>query len=385
MTMGSLALDALQALAAAGVLEDVVVGDLGQDLAAAHRPILHVGCRIADRRLRLGEHVFVRPLPTDWVVMQPSTPTWIALRSEVAGPCLCSLAAGSNAARLSEVELLFLDNGFLTVDEEPAQFSWEFHDAVFHGASAHGYGTDRGYGATSAKSASLLKRLSDRLPLTNGRMIDLAEAGTYPCGMEVMARRRTRREFSARPVSWHSLGSLLGLALRTQSVAYVSPMEYYALHPYPSGGARDEIMTLLARAHDAQDEAFLAVYLNREHKLFRYYQSQELALEAIKALSAVCHVGKTRPSVALLFTADYERMATKYEAIAYATMLRNVGAIYQTVSLVAEALNLATCAVGGGWGHLERQTLSGHLAGRVIVGGMLVGVPAGQPGHEHLV
>jgi SagB-type dehydrogenase family enzyme len=177
------------------------------------------------------------------------------------------------------------------------------------------------------------------------------------------------------------LGSLLGLALRTHSVTPLSPTEYYALHPYPSGGARDEITTLVAHARDEKGEAFLSSYLNREHKLFRYCQSQEQALETIEVLSAVCQVGKPGPGVALLFAADYERMGSKYEAIAYATILRNVGAIYQTVCLVAEALGLAACAVGGGWGRLERQTLSAYLANQVIVGGILVGIPADRPGH----
>jgi SagB-type dehydrogenase family enzyme len=381
VAVGPPALEILQALAAAGALEDAVVGHAMEDLAVAQCPTPQVGCAIASRCVRLGEHVFVRPLPAKWLVMRPSTPTTISLGSEVAGSVLCSLAAGCDAKELSQLGKLFLDNGFLMGDEQAAHFPWEFHDALFHGATANGYGTDGGYGATSSRAALALKQGSDPVPATNGRMIDLADERTCPPGMDILARRRTRRDFSARPVPLHSLNSLLGLALRTQSVTSVSPTDQYALHPYPSGGARDEITTLIARAHD-EEEAFLSLYLNREHKLFRYHQSQEQARETIETLSAVCQVAEPGPSVALLFAADYERMASRYEAIAYATILRNIGAIYQTVCLAAEALELGTCAVGGGWGHLERQTLSGYLGNKVIVGGILVGVPAGQPGHE---
>lgn len=381
LAIGPPAFEILQALAAAGALQDAVVGHANEDLAVAHRPNLQVDCGIASQRVRLGEHVFVRPLPTKWLVMRPSTPTTISLEPGVGGPLLCGLAAVSEAKGLSDVGKLFLDNGFLMDDERAAHFPWEFHDAVFHGATANGYGTDGGYGATSARAPLAVKPDSNPFLATSGQMIDLADVRIYPSGIEILARRRTRRDFSAKPVPLHSLKSLLGLALRTQSVTPLSSTDDYALHPYPSGGARDEISTLIAHAH-AEEEACLSLYLNREHKLFRYHQSQEPAREAIEALSAVCQVGKPGPSVALLFAADYERMASRYEAIAYATILRNVGAIYQTVCLAAEALDLGACAVGGGWGRLERQTLSGYLGNKVIVGGILVGIPAGQPGHE---
>lgn len=383
LAVGSPALETLQTLAASGALQDAVVDPAGEDLAVAHRPGPQADDRRPSRRVRLGEHVSVRPLPSKWVVTSPSTPTTISLRADLAGPLLCDLASSADAEALSEIGRLFLDNGFLTGEPGPHS-RWEFHDAVFHGATANGCGTDGGYGATSAKPASSSMSGADRFAATNGRMVDLADGGAYPPGIEILARRRTRRDFSAEPVSLRSLSSLLGLALRTQSVAALSQTDYYALHPYPSGGARDEITTLVACAHDEEGGAFLSSYLNREHKLYRYHQSREQALEAIEALSAVCHVGKPGPGVALLFAADYERMATKYEAIAYATILRNVGAIYQTVCLVAEALGLAACAVGGGWGRLERHSLSAYLGNRVIVGGILVGTPAGQPGHEEV-
>lgn len=383
LSVGSPALETLQALAVAGALQDAVVDPAGEDLAVAYRPDPQADCRGRSRRVRLGEHVSVRPLPAKWVVTRPSTPTTISLRSDLAGALLCDLVAAIDTDALSEIGKLFLDNGFL-VGEPGPHSPWEFHDAVFHGATASGYGTDGGYGATSAKPMSSSKSGADRFPATNGRMVDLADGGTYPAGIEVLARRRTQRDFCAEPIPLHALSCLLGLALRTQSVTALSPTDYYALHPYPSGGARDEITTLVAYGRDEKGEAFLSSYLNREHKLFRYHQSQEQALEAIEALSAVCHVGKPGPGAALLFAADYERMATKYEAIAYATILRNVGAIYQTVCLVAEALGLAACAVGGGWGRLERQTLSAYLGNRVIVGGILVGIPAGRPGHDEV-
>jgi hypothetical protein len=203
LAIGLPAFETLQALAAAGALQDAVVDPAGEDVAVAHRPQPQVNCRGPSRLVRLGEHVFVRPLPAKWVVMRPSTPTTISLRPDVAGSLLCDLVAAADAAALSEVGRLFLDNGFLVGEQDPHS-PWEFHDALFHGATANGYGTDGGYGATSAKPTSSLKPGADRFP--NGRRVDLTDGWTYPSDIEIIARRRTRREFSAEPVSLHSLG-----------------------------------------------------------------------------------------------------------------------------------------------------------------------------------
>jgi SagB-type dehydrogenase family enzyme len=38
----------------------------------------------------------------------------------------------------------------------------------------------------------------------------------------------------------------------------------------------------------------------------------------------------------------------KYESVAYSVLLKNEGALYQTMYLVATAMGLAPCALGGG-------------------------------------
>jgi SagB-type dehydrogenase family enzyme len=41
-------------------------------------------------------------------------------------------------------------------------------------------------------------------------------------------------------------------------------------------------------------------------------------------------------------------MMWKYESMAYAATLKHVGVLYQTMYLVARAMGLAPCALGGG-------------------------------------
>jgi SagB-type dehydrogenase family enzyme len=50
----------------------------------------------------------------------------------------------------------------------------------------------------------------------------------------------------------------------------------------------------------------------------------------------------------LVLTARFAKVAWKYETMAYAAMLKHVGVIFQTLYLVATAMGLAPCGLGGG-------------------------------------
>jgi SagB-type dehydrogenase family enzyme len=54
------------------------------------------------------------------------------------------------------------------------------------------------------------------------------------------------------------------------------------------------------------------------------------------------------PHVLLVITCRFARLASKYESIAYALCLKDAGVVLQTMYLVATAMGLAPCALGGG-------------------------------------
>ena len=68
-------------------------------------------------------------------------------------------------------------------------------------------------------------------------------------------------------------------------------------------------------------------------------------------------------------------MSWKYRSISYATTLKNVGVLYQTLYLVATAMDLAGCALGSGDDVAAEQVL--HLAARseIVVGEFMLGNP----------
>ncbi len=57
---------------------------------------------------------------------------------------------------------------------------------------------------------------------------------------------------------------------------------------------------------------------------------------------------KELPPVSLHITARFQRVAWKYQSIAYSVILKDVGALYQTLYLVATAMDLAPTAIGSG-------------------------------------
>ena len=56
----------------------------------------------------------------------------------------------------------------------------------------------------------------------------------------------------------------------------------------------------------------------------------------------------TPPDVLITLAARFQRVAWKYQSMAYAVTLKNTGALYQQMYLVATAMNLAPCGLGGG-------------------------------------
>jgi SagB-type dehydrogenase family enzyme len=91
---------------------------------------------------------------------------------------------------------------------------------------------------------------------------------------------------------------------------------------------------------------------------FYHYDPQAHALEYLSGPNALTErflhdawtfSGQTaRPQILVMIAARFGRVSWKYTSIAYATILKNTGAFYQTMYLVATAMRLAPCALGSG-------------------------------------
>ena len=72
----------------------------------------------------------------------------------------------------------------------------------------------------------------------------------------------------------------------------------------------------------------------------------------------------------------FQRLSWKYAAMAYATTLKNVGVVYQTMYLVATAMGLAPCALGGGNADRFAAAAGAEYCAESSVGEFLLGSKA---------
>ena len=87
----------------------------------------------------------------------------------------------------------------------------------------------------------------------------------------------------------------------------------------------------------------------------------------------------TSPQVLVVVAARFGRVMYRYESIAYATILKNVGALYQTMYCVATAMGLASCAVGGGSADAFCVAAGLDYLDESSVGEFTLGSAAGDP------
>jgi SagB-type dehydrogenase family enzyme len=80
-----------------------------------------------------------------------------------------------------------------------------------------------------------------------------------------------------------------------------------------------------------------------------------------------------RPQVLLIVAARFARVAWKYESLAYALLLKELGALLQTLYLVATDMDLAPCAIGGGDSDLFARVAGLDYLTEGAIGEMTVG------------
>lgn len=225
---------------------------------------------------------------------------------------------------------------------------WEFHDLVFHWRSRLGRHDGR-MGATFRMHGQL-EPIPAVPELARPVNIPLARPTHRPPLdadlVNLLSRRTSVREHGQVPITVREVGDFLFHTARVLDVV-PGPQGPFTRRPYPNGGASYE----------------LEFYLVADRCLgltpgFYYYDAAQHGLAGITApnadteallAAAFTAAGDTvRPQVLLVIASRFQRVSWKYEGIAYATTLKNLGALYATMYLVATAMGLAPCALGIG-------------------------------------
>jgi SagB-type dehydrogenase family enzyme len=249
---------------------------------------------------------------------------------------------------------LLAEAGMLETEEPPpralALRQWEFHDLLFH-ARSRGWHHDAGTGGTR-RFAGQLPSLPAVKPPTGGAIVELSTPDLEALRRDdapftdVLERRRSIRARGAAPLTAQQLSEFLFRCARVRQV-HASEQDATSDRPYPGAGARYELEVYpVVHACDGIPSG-LYHYCPERHVLERL-EGEPAAVRALLEGARSPEPPHELPDVLLILAARFQRVAWRYESIAYSLILKDVGVLFQTMYLVATAMRLAPCAIGHG-------------------------------------
>lgn len=326
---------------------------------APHRPVML--SRFACLHREAGEMVLESPLCHGRIILHDAragamvsllasaqTPESIGrnlpeLSEAVVAGFLQMLVAGGFADELPE--------GSQEPEESVALRHWSFHELLFHARSRSGRHANPSGGTYrflhKIDPQPLVKTIEavEVIELYRPDMEALILADELPFSL-VMEERSSIREYSEQPIDVRQLGEFL---YRTARIRQKISTEHQELSRriYPSGGAIYELeLYLSVHACEGVPAGFYH-YCPDRHRLERIDADPGVVESLLRDARGASGLDSD-PQVLITISARFERLFWKYESMAYSLLLKNVGTLYQTMYLVATAMDLAPCALGGG-------------------------------------
>ena len=311
--------------------------------------------RFAFLRINHGEWTLECPLGYGCLELKNSHTATIAMELREARSVndLLYLFPGSLREEVEELIVFLLMVNCLESVESPARValdSWEFHDLLFHARSRLGR-HDNPYGATFRFGNEIAIPPVTK-PAFGGKRIplsrpDLSRLSDPVLSLnEVIESRTSIRNYADVPVSLEQLGEFL---YRTGRVKKTMDTPYGELcsKPYPSGGSLYELeMYVLANQCQGLDQGVYH-YAAGSHELEKVSDMTPEVSRMVN-LAWITATSQSKPQIKIVLTARFQRLAVKYQSVAYALILKHVGVLYNHMYLVATAMGLAPCALGGG-------------------------------------
>jgi SagB-type dehydrogenase family enzyme len=269
--------------------------------------------------------------------------------------------------------------GNLPEDLDEALRLWEPHDYLFHFRTRTGrhdspIGAMYRFGEEIAPLPALKPAMSnDELTLRRVDVEDIAKRDLSFAA--ILEARRSVRDYDKQPLSIAQLGEFLFRTARVRGTAEIDPERgiFYeqTSRPYPNGGAAYELELYLTVKTCEGLAPGVYHYNAARHCLSRL--RGEDAIQPLLDDARIATANVVTPQVLITITSRLGRLSWKYSGMAYATTLKNVGALYQTMYLVATAMGLAPCALGSGNSLHASQAFGIDPAVECAVGEFLLG------------
>lgn len=271
--------------------------------------------------------------------------------------------------------------GEFAEDGDPLLRQWEHHDLLMHfrsrqGRHLHDMGASfRFKGILDPQpvlKANPWRENAIALPRPD---LHALAASDPPFTAVLEMRRSIRTHNDMQPIDLTRIGHFLFRSSRVRS-RYPTEIGEFTSRPYPSGGASHELEIYLS-VDRASDLA----------RGFYYYDPAEHTLCLVRGPDAdmaqllhnawISSARMCRPQVLITLASRFQRVSWKYNGMAYATQLKNVGVLYQTFYLVATSMNLAGCALGLGDAQCFARMAGTDYLRESSVGEFMLGTPAG--------
>jgi len=367
----------MQALLDVGALRCTLLADGSEPLATisalAPGPSLHLTPPSRSETLALSRFACLRAIAGVATLESPLGRARVELHDPRLAAVIASLALPSTAERLAAstglaVEALAAFLGFLrgacalapadesAIDADACGLPfWEVPDALFHvhsrlGRRGPAYGATYRFRGRSAPPPAVA-------PVT-GRIIPLPAPDLSVCATTdrsftaVLEARRSQRSFSPEPVDVSVLSEFLyrsarNTGLAAQPIADGAEAFTRITRPYPGAGGCHPIEIYLVAHRCSRLERGLYRYEPAGHGLIPL-AADATRLDALLASARNGAGAAESPPTLIILAARFARIQWKYEGIGYANLLKDAGALLQTMYLAATAMGLAPCAIGGG-------------------------------------
>lgn len=292
---------------------------------------------------------------------------------------IVSYLVAANVALLGQPRVYSGDVRFAE-DEDPVLLRWSHHDLLFHARSRMGrYGGQSGAVYPLAErlpSPELVKtvRTGARLELYRPSMNDLV--ATDPSLSQVLENAKLCADLTDRQLSAEQVGELLFRAARIRSVTSGSTgtdVEYeISDRPYLSIHGLYEL-EIYVSAHKCADVPRGTYHYDPRSHALTLVNGSESELDELLDGARVAARTPVHPALLITLTARVARTSWMYGGIGYSLALTHVGALQQTLSLVANAMGLAGCAPVIDPGDITNSALRLDWPAEVGVGEFLVG------------
>src|SRR6202044_1526713 len=260
-------------------------------------------------------------------------------------------------ALLLDCQILFKvgaagETGLRPAEGDHSLVLWEFHDLLFHTRSTKGrHGNPLGGVYPYVGVISPLPAVRPSWP---GKKVDLRKVSaahpqtTSPVAKLLRERHSTRSFDDQRPITLAELAQFLDGTARVLARSDAKPdldEGGHAARPYPSAGAAYGLELYLGVNHCEGLARGFYHYDAGAHALTSIGVPTN-ELEALLAGAVSAMGAPAAPQILITITARFGRISWKYSSIAYSLILKDVGALTQTLYLMAADMGLGGCAIG---------------------------------------